>query len=542
MRSVSDFLRLFRERYHTSVDLRRWSAVTAALRSDWPAGKRILISNLHYMYGGSKFEALVAAALRRLGYEPVVVLPAPDRYVEALHNAIGRTEFRYDRDLIGSKELSTARESAAALLRQITDVEQLVAYQVGECRVGRNALSLAIRRLRAGQLDLDDKRHVAAVLEALTTSLARAESYRRLIADVNPARAIFSERGYSPSAELFDACLERHIDAIQWCSAPLDNRLLFKRYRLENRGDHPLTLSSASWDQVRREPWLPEDENRWLDYHGSIYATGGLYNRQRLQDGKAIVGRQDLVDMLELDPNKKVAVIFSHILYDATFFYGENLYPDYLTWLVETVRTAIQNPNLNWVVKVHPVNLWRSQMDGLPMDQLESVALRRAFGHLPPHVKVMTADTPINTYSLFDAIDCGVTVRGTIGLELPCYGIPVVTAGTGRYTGRGFTIDPRTRAEYSDILLRLHNIQRLTRETVTSAQRYAHATLHRRSWLMSGIKIDFDRQDAPIPALRMDLQVTEADPKRLLGPECLGMIATWLDGDREDYLSAGPET
>ena len=67
-----------------------------------------------------------------------------------------------------------------------------------------------------------------------------------------------------------------------------------------------------------------------------------------------------------------------------------------------------------------------------------SRALRRHFGNLPGHVKLMRADTGINTFSLFDVADYGLTVRGTIGMELPCFGIPVVTAGTGRYSGPWF--------------------------------------------------------------------------------------------------------
>jgi hypothetical protein len=234
-------------------------------------------------------------------------------------------------------------------------------------------------------------------------------------------------------------------------------------------------------------------------------------------------------------------VIFSHILYDATFFYGENLFPDYLSWLVETVRIAIGNPALNWIVKVHPVNLWRSQMDGVPMEQLEARALEREFGSLPPHIKIMTADTPINTYSLFGAIDYGLTVRGTIGMELPCYGVPVITAGTGRYSGRGFTIDPRNPAEYRDILSRLQDYPRLSPETVSAAQRYALATLYRRSWPIKGVSIDFDRKDAPIPAMKVDVQPTESDSNRLLGKECLGDVADWLNGTQEDYLCAAPD-
>ena len=44
---------------------------------------------------------------------------------------------------------------------------------------------------------------------------------------------------------------------------------------------------------------------------------------------------------------------------------------------METVRVAIANPKLNWVVKVHPVNVWRSRMDGAAMVQLEAQTLER---------------------------------------------------------------------------------------------------------------------------------------------------------------------
>jgi hypothetical protein len=153
----------------------------------------------------------------------------------------------------------------------------------------------------------------------------------------------------------------------------------------------------------------------------------------------------------------------------------------------------------------------------------------------------MTADTPINTYSLFRAIDYGLTVRGTIGMELPCYGVPVVTAGTGRYSGRGFTIDPSSPAEYRDTLSRLHEYPRLSPETVSAAQRYALATLYRRSWPIKGLSIDFDRKDAPIPAMRMDVQVIERDAGRLFNSGALGEIAAWADGNDEDYLSGGAQ-
>ncbi len=206
-------------------------------------------------------------------------------------------------------------------------------------------------------------------------------------------------------------------------------------------------------------PWRAQDDEAVVKRIADNYnELGAWYNRQQLQDGKCVFSADELRATLGLDPRKKTAVIFSHILYDATFFYGDNLFDDYEDWLVETVRGAIANPALNWVVKVHPVNVWRSRMDGAALVQLEAEALHKRFGELPAHVKLMPADTAVNTFSLFKVIDFGLTVRGTIGMELPCFGIPVVTAGTGRDAARGFTIDPTSRDEYANLLETLPDI------------------------------------------------------------------------------------
>ena len=66
-------------------------------------------------------------------------------------------------------------------------------------------------------------------------------------------------------------------------------------------------------------------------------------------------------------------------------------------------------------------------------------------------------------------------MRGTSGLEMAALGKTVITAGTGRYEGNGFTIDPPTAAEYLDILSRIHELPPLSAERVRLAKRYAHA-------------------------------------------------------------------
>src|SRR5262249_30572722 len=103
------------------------------------------------------------------------------------------------------------------------------------------------------------------------------------------------------------------------------------------------------------------------------------------------------------------------------------------------------------------------------------VALRRSVGELPEHVAVLLPESDVSTRSVFDLTDWGVTIRGSIGIELPCFGVPALTAGTGFYAGRRFTIDSKTRTEYLDRLRRIENVPPPTPGQVELARRHAYS-------------------------------------------------------------------
>ena len=90
----------------------------------------------------------------------------------------------------------------------------------------------------------------------------------------------------------------------------------------------------------------------------------------------------------------------------------------------------------------------------------------------------MTPENDTSTLSLFEFADYALTVRGTIGLEFPCYGVPTLTAGSGGYSGRGFTVDSSTADEYLARLARIEEIPRLSAEQVALAQRFSHGIFH----------------------------------------------------------------
>jgi capsule polysaccharide export protein KpsC/LpsZ len=247
----------------------------------------------------------------------------------------------------------------------------------------------------------------------------------------------------------------------------------------------------------------------------------------------------EIRNQLKLDPAKPIAVVFSHVLWDATLFFGRDLFDNYGHWFVETVKAAAANPNLNWIIKLHPANLWKRKLAGVTDEQEELRLIREAVGELPEHVRLVMPQTKISTLSLFSTADAGVTVRGSVGYEMPCFGVPVVTAGTGRYSGLGFTRDHDSVEDYLATLARLHTLPRLSARETHLAKVHAYALLIRRQWPFASFRATIGK-DVTDP-LNQNLHPTARSFADIDRNGDLAAFADWIeDGKDVDYLAPDP--
>jgi hypothetical protein len=419
--------------------------------------KSILICDLSSIIATSKFEALVSNLFLHNNYKVYILLNKRNKILEKIFTSIGEINFIYLENYSFSINYDSINKKADYIINN--HLHDFINLEIDNVRIGKNVLSKVVRHFRIGQIDKNNNYHINYLRDVLINSLTTKSLFNELLKDFKFDKALFNERGYTPSGEIFDICLEKNIDVIQWISSPTPNCFSFKRYNMKNRDQHPLSISIDGWNKLTTNSNIINESKNINDYYKELYIKDGTFNYQELNKGKKIItNKNDFLKSFEINNNNKIAVIFCHILYDATFFYGTSLFDNYQNWLIETVGIAIKNKNINWIIKVHPVNVWRSKMDGKIMDQLEKIILEKHYGNLPSHIKFIPADTSINTFSLFNNIDFGITVRGTVGMELPCFNVPVITAGTGRYNNHGFTIDPKTKEEYYQLLYNLHTI------------------------------------------------------------------------------------
>jgi hypothetical protein len=483
-----------------------------------------------------KLEGMLGKGVQLAGWRPVVLVQetswVPRKYLSALGIESFVTLTPYVDDAARAEAGEAAREILAGS-PSLGDLRELTFHGAS---IGRNVLATVSRALHEGAVDLRQPQVRDELERLLPRTLEATIAAERLLDDLRPELVLFLERNYAAEAPISDVALRRGINVVQYVSGPQDDTLVFKRFTPETRRAHPRSLSEESWQRVLRMPWTAEHE-RELDEefsrrYGNVWALS-----KRIQSWTSDRPRDEVMAALGLDPAKRTAVLYSHILWDANMFYGDDLFADQEEWFVETVRAAAANPAVNWIVKLHPANVWKLRREGLEDVRDEETAIREALGEVPPHVAVVRPDSEISTRSIFGVTDYGITIRGSVGFELPCFGVPVLTAGTGFYSGRGFTIDSATPAEYLARLRRIEEIPRLEPREVELARRHAYALFKLRPLRFTSFLATIRPLEEMGHPLDHDVEIRVRTREDLERAEDLRRFARWATESRElDYL------
>ena len=479
---------------------------------------------------GAQIELALIKGLELAGFVPVVL---GDRSLEKHYRMAGVSRFlRWDQ-FTGPLPIA----AASAIVATANRVDDLISLEHRGARVGKFALSTTFRSLRAGRLDFSKPETRMALTTHVAEGLARADAAPRILDAAAADLALFMGNRYTGQGELMDLALGRGLDVLTWFDAHRSSSLMLKRYRLANRDQHHGSIGDALWNELCAMSWTAERRAALRAELHDAYAAGNWYSRGGTQVNKSIVDANKLRDRLTLNAAKKTAVIFTHIVWDATLFWGADLFSNYEDWLVETVRAACANPRLNWIVKVHPAHVAKSAMERYAGEPAEITAIRDRVGALPPHVTIVRPETDINTYSLFGVMDYCLTVRGTIGIEAASFGIRVLTAGSGRYDRRGFTIDSAGAAEYLERLKTLDTIGPMPPAARALAERFAYGAFVMRPLPLTTLSIEHHKDLEATTAVHFNAR-SSTELRR--APD-LNAFASWAaDRSQEDFVWRAP--
>tara|TARA_A100001388_G_scaffold202512_1_gene153607 strand:- start:98 stop:1042 length:945 start_codon:yes stop_codon:yes gene_type:complete len=306
---------------------------------------------------------------------------------------------------------------------------------------------------------------------------------------------------------------------------------------------HFASFSEESWNKIleykENNKYKEDLKINFKDRYGEKW-----YLSKRNHKGTKFFTKKEILEKYSIPPNKKIAIIYSHILFDLLYFHGKDIFQNYADWFIETLKEIKGNKNLIWFIKIHPSNVWRGEINKFYGNKTEEEKLiRKTLGELPNHIKLIFPDSEISPYSWMQFTDYGITVRGTPGIELGSLGKQVVIAGTGRYEKIGFTINPKSITEYLNILSKIHELPSLSNEKHKLAMRFAYATFLMKPYNLDFMKVSklVFKKNVRMPSDLSYYPIKEKFKNNKL-PDSILRFKEWVFHSKEnDFLNNFPE-
>lgn len=367
--------------------------------------------------------------------------------------------------MVGDYVSQTARRE----FRQLADslpMEQIYEHVYLGANVGQLAWSSLNRHMKGHLVEISG-------LSEAQEGIYRAYFYAALV-NVHAANealeahspvSVFTSHGiYIDYAPAMSIAYQRGVPAVSWSSAYADGH----HYFTVPKGANQLLLQGVSrselWEQRAATPLTAAEEERLEAFLHHRYFRSGARDINVISRPE---DRETLSKNIGLRPGKRVFCVFTHVNWDACFDMSSMIYPNANVWTIETIKRLMKNTEVDWIIRIHPGEL----TDGSVLSTGDII--KAEFPKLPDHIKVLWADSDINSYGLYQLIDGGITIFGTAGVELAAMGKPMIVAGQAHYGNKGFTIDAGSTAEYCATLDRATSITPLSIEQTALARRYA---------------------------------------------------------------------
>jgi len=153
-----------------------------------------------------------------------------------------------------------------------------------------------------------------------------------------------------------------------------------------------------------------------------------------------MIDREGIAASFGWDSSKPIVAVYCSCWFDFQHSVGMTQFRDYLEWTKATVNVAREVCDVNWLIKGHPADEWYKG------DTVEAFFDSK----IAPHVRLAPNDW--NGLSVMRSVDGIVSIHGTVGIEGPALGTPVMVADRGWYHDLGFVKWTKNREEYLEAL------------------------------------------------------------------------------------------
>ncbi len=411
-------------------------------------------------------------------------------------------------------------------------IDEIKKYKWKNISCGVFALSGTFKDLKTEEFDLNNLRHKKILKKNLLKSLDYANSFYNFLKKNKVGSAIFSDPGYVGQGEMFEILTNRNIPCYQFFTSIEDNKIIFKKYLKHNQKDHFDKISDKNWKYLLQKKKKKNNLKISLNKIKKIYLQNNWFPSVGTTRSENFFSKKKIYEFLKLDKKKPIAVIFNHIFWDGTFFYGNDTFPTYRDWFIETIKAANKNKNLNWIIKPHPANKVQNLRYGINdnLTEEEKIVIK-IFGKVPLNFKILNNSNKINSWSLYQFLDYCLTIRGTPGIESSLFGSETIVCGTGRYEDRGFSKYFKNKSTYLKYLSNLKKFKKKDNKRIANALLYADSVFFKKPLKLDSISLKFKKNKKA----DMSLKVNFNSKKEFLNNHDVSNILSWIKSGKDEF-------
>jgi len=165
-----------------------------------------------------------------------------------------------------------------------------------------------------------------------------------------------------------------------------------------------------------------------------VWVSSSAYGQELYKDTRVI-----------RESEKPKVLIFAHCFFDATHFWGENIFPDFYEWLVFLGEMS-EKTDYDWYLKTHP--------DELP----GSVSVVDDLLQRYPKITLIPSNSSHHQV-IAEGVSAVLTIYGTVGFEYAALGVPVINCSNNNpHVRYNFNLHPRTLDEYTQAIMNIKNM------------------------------------------------------------------------------------
>ena len=411
---------------------------------------------------------------------------------------------------------------------------QIKRYKWKNISCGIFALSSTLKELKTEQFDINNIHHKSILKKNLLKSIAYTEAFYNFLKDNQVGSAIFSDPGYVGQGEMFQILTNKNIPCYQFFTSVDDNTIIFKKYLKKNQRDHFDKISNKNWNKLKRNLKKKNEIKKSLKNIKKLYEKNNWFPSVGTTRSENFYSKKEIFKKLKLDENKPIAVIFNHIFWDGTLFYGEDTFPSYRDWFIETIKIACKNKNINWIVKPHPANKVQNLRYGIDENTSEEEKIiKKYFGHIPKNVILLKNENKINSFSLYKILDYCLTIRGTPGIESAIFGSQTIICGSGRYENRGFSKYFKNRDNYLNYLGKLKKFPIKNTEAIRFATLYAENIFFKKPLKLESVSLTYKKNKTA----DMNLKIKFNSTKKFLENNDIKKLISWINSGKEEFYA-----